>query len=187
MSRCYQAALGIDLDEMMGDRKSAKERYFKATKGNIRIFDDAAIYRRQIEDLCNRYKPGLVVIDQLDKIKGFDGDREDLKLGSIYQWARELAKQHCPVIAVSRANGTGEGVKWLTMSHVSGATTSKQAEADFIIGIGKTADTGMEFIRHINISKNKLAGDIDSDTKLRHGKADVRINPSIARYEDVGT
>ena len=32
----------------------------------------------------------MVIIDQIDKIKGFDGDREDLKLGAIYQWAREL-------------------------------------------------------------------------------------------------
>lgn len=187
MTRCYQAALGLTLDELMGDRTSAKEEYFKATRGNIRLFDDAAIYRRQVEDLCNRYKPGLVIIDQLDKIKGFDGDREDLKLGAIYQWARELAKQHCPVIAVSQANGTGEGVKWLTMSHVAGATTSKQAEADFIIGIGKTSDTGMELVRHINISKNKLAGDTDSDPKQRHGKADVLIDPEIGRYKDIGT
>ena len=64
----------------------------------------------------------------LDKIKGFNSDRDDLKLGFIYQWARELAKQYCPVIGVSQADGTGEGKKWLTMDNVSGAKTSKQAK-----------------------------------------------------------
>ena len=185
MIRCYQAATGKTLDELMGDRNAAKEEYFRLTRGNIRIFDDAAIYKRQIEDLCSRYKPAMVVIDQLDKIKGFDGDREDLKLGAVYQWARELAKQHCPVIAVSQANGTGEGVKWLNMSHVANAKTSKQAEADFIIGLGKTNDTALEYTRHLNISKNKLHGDPDSDPTRRHGRCDIIIEPTIARYHDV--
>ncbi len=187
MTRCYQAALGVTRDEIMGDRTNAKKQYLEITKGNIRIIDDPAIYRRQVEDFCKRYRPSMVVIDQLDKIKGFDGDREDLKFGAIYQWAREIAKTYCPVIGITQANGTGEGVKWLTMNHVSGATTSKQAEADFIIGIGKTNDTGMEYIRHINISKNKLTGDTDTDPRLRHGRADVRIDPEIARYKDIGT
>ncbi|MCL5460081.1 hypothetical protein M3M33_15700, partial [Loigolactobacillus coryniformis] len=83
-----------------------------------------------IEDLCSKYSPSLVVIDQIDKVKGFTGDREDLKLGAIYQWARELAKTHCPVIGVCQADGTAEGVKWLNMGHVTSAKTTKQAEAD---------------------------------------------------------
>lgn len=186
MTRCYQAALGVTLEELMRDRQVSKHRYFEETKGNIRIFDDASIHKRQIEDLCSRLKPGLVVIDQIDKLKGFDGDREDLKLGSIYQWARELAKSYCPVIAVCQADGSGDGQKWLTMSNVANAKTSKQAEADFIIGIGKTYDEALEYTRHINISKNKLQGDPDTNPELRHGRTDVRIEPQIARYVDIG-
>ncbi len=186
MIRCYQAALGVSLNTLMRDRNEAKRRYFEKTKGNIRIFDDASIYRRQVEELCNRYEPGLVIFDQIDKLKGFDGDREDLRLGSVYQWAREIAKRYCPVIGVSQADGQGEGVKWLTMAHVANAKTSKQAEADFIIGIGKTNDSGMEFVRHINISKNKLHGDEDSVAEQRHGRTDVIIDPQVARYKDIG-
>ena len=186
MSRLYQASLGITTDELMGDRNESKRRYFHNTKGNIKLFDDASVYKRQIEDLCSKYSPSLVVIDQIDKIKGFTGDREDLKLGAIYQWARELAKTYCPVIGVCQADGTAEGVKWLNMGHVTSAKTSKQAEADFIIGIGKTNEQGKEFTRYINISKNKLHGDVDSDPKLRHGFCEVIIEPEIARYREVG-
>jgi replicative DNA helicase len=184
--RCYQAALGLKLPELFEDRDRVQREYLEVTRGNIRIFDDASIYRRQVEDICERYSPGLVIFDQIDKLKGFTGDREDLKLGAIYQWAREIAKKHCPVIGVCQADGTADGAKWLTMAHVASAKTSKQAEADFIIGIGKTNADGMEYVRHVNISKNKLQGDEDSDPEQRHGKTDIIIEPQIARYRDVG-
>ena len=187
MSRLYQASLGATTEEVMRDRNESKQRYFKNTKGNIRLFDDASIFKRQIEDLCAKYSPSLVVIDQIDKIKGFDGDREDLKLGAIYIWARELAKQYCPVIGVCQADGTAEGVKWLNMGHVTSAKTSKQAEADFIIGIGKTNEQDMENTRYISICKNKLHGDPDTDPTRRHGFCEVIIEPQVARYRDIGT
>ena len=186
MIRCYQATLGLKLHELMRNRNEHKQRYLETTKGNLRIFDSANIYKRQVEDFCQRFKPALVIFDQIDKIKGFDGDREDLRLGIIYQWARELAKTYCPVIGVCQADGTGEGQKWLTMNNVANAKTAKQAEADFIIGIGKQHDPNYEYIRHINISKNKLSGDVDTIPELRHGRCDILIEPEIARYKDVG-
>lgn len=186
MSRLYQASLGVTTEQLMRDRNESKRRYFANTKGNIRIFDDASVFKRQIEDLCSKYSPALVVIDQIDKVKGFDGDREDLKLGAIYIWARELAKKYCPVIGVCQADGTAEGVKWLNMGHVTSAKTSKQAEADFIIGIGKTNEQGMENTRYISICKNKLHGDPDTNPSLRHGFCEVIIEPTVARYRDIG-
>jgi len=71
------------------------------------------------------------------------------------------------------------------MDNVSNAKTSKQAEADWILGIGKTHDPAMQDVRYFNISKNKLAGDDDSDHALRHGRAEVLIKAEIARYEDI--
>ncbi len=186
MTRLYQAALGLTIDELMEDRQRSQENYTRLTRNNIKLFDDASIYKRHLEDLCEKHQPSLIVIDQIDKIKGFDGDREDLRLGKIYQWARELAKTYCPIIGVCQADGTAEGVKWLNMGHVTSAKTSKQAEADFIIGIGKTNEQGRELTRYINISKNKLTGDPDTLPELRHGFCEVVIDPIRARYKDVG-
>lgn len=70
------------------------------------------------------------------------------------------------------------------MENVANAKTAKQAEADWILGIGATHAEGFEFVRHLHLSKNKLTGDEDSDPDLRHGKCDVLIKPQIARYED---
>ncbi len=186
MTRLYQASLGLSMDELMADRQRSQQEYQRLTRSNIKLFDDASVYKRHLEDLCEKHQPALIVIDQIDKIKGFDGDREDLRLGKIYQWARELAKTYCPIIGVCQADGTAEGVKWLNMGHVTSAKTSKQAEADFIIGIGKTNEQGRELTRYINISKNKLTGDPDTLPELRHGFCEVVIDPIRARYKDVG-
>jgi hypothetical protein len=149
------------------------------------LFDSATIGRRDVERLVEQLNPSLVVYDQIDKIKGFANDREDLRLGSIYQWARELAKGSHASLGVCQADGHAEGVRYLTMEHVANAKTAKQAEADFILGIGKAADQELASARFLNISKNKLLGDADSRQELRHGRFEVLIEPTVARYRDV--
>lgn len=183
--RIYQASLGVTTKELVSDLTGNKQKFLDATGGRIKIYDSATIHKHQVERLCKEYQPALVVFDQIDKIQGFDSDREDLRLGAIYIWAREIAKSYCPVIAVCQADGTGEGVKWLTMGHVSSAKTSKQAEADWILGIGKAHDPGLEYVRFLNVSKNKLTGDEDSEPSMRHGRVEVLIEPDIARYRDI--
>jgi hypothetical protein len=89
--------------------------------------------------------------------------------------AREMAKQYCPVIAVSQASDSGSNKMWLTESDVAESKTSKAAEADLIIGIGKTDQS--DNLRGLNILKNKLEGG--------HPKITCRIKPDVARYEDL--
>lgn len=183
--RCYQAALGLDQTTLFKDIAKNAEVYQHLTNNNIKIVDNASIYRSEVDRIVKQVQPALIVFDQIDKVKGFTADREDLRLGSIYQWARELAKTYCPVIAVCQSDGSGEGKKWLTMENVANAKTSKQAEADWILGIGKTNDLGMEYVRHLHLSKNKLSGDECTIPALRHGRRDVIIQPEIARFIDI--
>jgi hypothetical protein len=166
------------------DKKDSNLRYHALVKGKLKIYDSASITKAQVERVCKEWQPSAIIFDQLDKVKGFVGDREDLRLGTIYQWARELAKTYGPVIGVCQAEGTAEGKKWLTMDNVANAKTAKQAEADWILGIGATHQDGFEFIRHFHASKNKLSGDEDTDPTMRHGKFDAIIEPTTARYKD---
>ena len=182
--RYMQAALGCSLSNLYSDRKRSYDRYMEITKGKILLKDSATITKRQVEEICRNYKPSLIIFDQIDKIKGFDADREDLRLGSIYIWARELAKQYCPVIGVCQADVSGEGKKWLTMDSVANSKTSKAAEADWILGIGTVHDEGLKFVRYLHLSKNKLSGDEDTKPEMRHGRMEVIIQPEVARYRD---
>jgi len=184
--RCHQAMLGATIKDLFGNnRQTNKEKYEEVTQNRIKILnleDSGSIQR--IEYILNETKPALIIFDQIDKIRGFKADRYDLQLKSLYQWARELAKKHAPVIAVSQAGGTGEGKVWLTMDDVDSSKTAKQGEADWILGIGKEQDNTSN-MRFLNISKNKLLGDKDTLPDLRHGNAQVLIKPEIARYEEL--
>lgn len=185
MLRVYQAYFGITLEELYSNIPKYQKLFQEQTKGRFKLLDLASIDRKTVEKVCKKLNPSLIIFDQIDKLKGFDADRKDLVLGAIYQWARELAKTYGPVIGVCQADGTGENVRYLTMGHVADAKTAKQAEADWILGIGTIHDTGWESVRFLNISKNKLMGDADSDPKKRHGHMEVLIKPEIARYQDL--
>lgn len=183
--RIIQATLGATTKAINERPDKASEAYRQATKGKIKLIDNATLNHHSLRRICQQEGPSLLVIDQIDKLHGASQDRKDLELGEIYQGARELAKSFCPVIGVCQADGTAEGEKWLHMGHVSNAKTSKQAEADFIIGIGKVFDTNFRDIRFVNISKNKLTGDTDSLPHARHAQFSVLIKPDVAKYEDL--
>ena len=186
MLRLYQAYFGVTLQQLISNAKQYKVEWARTVGDRFRLVDSAAISKSQVErTLEARNDVGLILFDQIDKIKGFEADRKDLALGATYQWARELAKLYAPCIGVCQADGTGEGQKWLTMQNVADAKTSKQAEADWIAGIGKSHNPNEESIRFINLSKNKLQGDSDTVPELRHGRFEVLIEPQTARYKDI--
>jgi len=183
--RVYQAALGMTVKELFSDKVNNKQRYLNTTGNRIQILDfEDSSNKARIEAVLKQYNPALIIFDQIDKIRGFKGERNDLELKQIYQWAREIAKTYAPVIAVSQASGEAEGKLFLTMDMVDGSKTAKQGEADWILGIGKETDNTSR-IRYFNISKNKLIGDEDTLPDLRHGSSQVILKADVARYVDV--
>jgi len=183
--RIYQAYFGQTLQQLR-DTKASNNGIYKDEVGNrIKLLDtvDSSNYKR-IEEIIKASNPALIIFDQIDKIKGFKADRNDLELKQIYQWAREIAKTHAPVIAISQASGEAEGKLWLTMDMVDSSKTAKQGEADWILGIGKEQDNTSR-MRYFNITKNKLVGDEDTLPDMRHGQGQILIKPEIARYEDI--
>lgn len=183
--RCYQAVLGITAESLFGDIDRNQALFETKTGKRIKIYDfEDSSRANRIETILKESNPALIIFDQIDKIKGFKGDRNDLELKAIYQWAREIAKTYAPVIAICQASGEAEGKLWLTMDMVDSSKTAKQGEADWILGIGKEQDNTSRY-RYLNITKNKLLGDADSLPELRHGSVQVLIKPEIARYEDL--
>jgi replicative DNA helicase len=183
--RVYQATLGLTTQALFADKPTNKARYRAITNNRIKILDfEDSSSKHRIESVLKQYNPALIIFDQIDKIRGFKGDRNDLELKQIYQWAREISKTYAPVIAVSQASGEAEGKLFLTMDMVDGSKTAKQGEADWILGIGKEQDNTSRS-RYFNITKNKLIGDKDTSPDLRHGSTQVLIKPEIARYEDI--
>lgn len=184
--KLYQSALGATLPQLLADPIKAEAKFQEVTQGKIKLYDSDIIFKSKVEAVVKKWKPSVVIFDQIDKIKGFEADREDLKLGAIYEWARGLAKKYeCVIIGVCQADGTAEGVTYLNMGHASNSKTSKQAEADFIIGIGMQNDPAYQYTRYISVMKNKLYGDADTEQSMRHGRMEILIRPERGRYEDI--
>jgi KaiC/GvpD/RAD55 family RecA-like ATPase len=185
MKRCYQAYFGLPQATILANLSHYKTKFEEVFKGKLQIKDDANISKKQVEEVCRRHNPSLIIFDQIDKISGFDAERYDLKMKAIYQWARELAKTYGPVIAVCQAGGTADNKKYLQMNDVDSSHTAKQGEADWMLGIGKIDKDGMEEVRYFSVPKNKLDGDPNYNKEdRRHDKWEVIIKPEIARYED---
>ena len=133
-----------------------------------------------IQDLdshCEKYKPDIIVIDQLDKI-GIGGtfSRGDEKLRAIYSGAREISKRRqCCVIAISQASADAHNRSSISFDMMENSKTGKAAEADLIIGIGRNINIDpTDRTRHLCISKNKITG--------FHGMVGCTINTQLSRY-----
>lgn len=182
--RLYSAYFGATEGELYKERGKFSALWRDSLGSRLKFVDNPIISRRDIDLLCKRIKPGLIIFDQLDKVVGFEAERYDLLMKSKYQWARELAKQYGPVIGVSQAGGSAEGKRYLDMNDVDSSHTAKQGEADWVLGIGKDSDEGLKRVRYLSVCKNKLPGHPDKIEELRHAKVEVFINESKAIYED---
>lgn len=181
--RLYQALYNLTLDELRSKIHEVEKHFEENYRKRFWLYDDASISTRNVSSILDSYQPSLIIFDQLDKIKGFKEDRQDIELGELYIWAREIAKKYCPVIGVCQAGATAHNKQWIDMNDVVNAKTSKQAEADWLLGIGATEHGGN--IRFLNIPKNKLVGGSECLPEYRHGKLNALIIPERARYEDI--
>lgn len=176
--RLMESSLGWNTDQLKVDYRKTLSLYLEKTKGNIKLVDDAMLTHWELKRYVEELEPALICVDQLDKIKGFKADRNDLAVSAIYTFLREVAKKYnIPVMGVTQAAESAEGKKWLTTKDIAESKTGKPSEADLLIGIGKSNDEGYGNLRYLNILKNKGTGKDDF-------KIECRFRKDTGRYED---
>ena len=160
--RAIQAWNGWSAKEVEAKPEEAVAR-FSAIKDRFIMKDVQEWDFSKVDRYITRFKPDIVIIDQLDKVNidgSFNSSHE--KLREVYRRAREMAKRHeCALVAVSQASADAEGRTRLDFSMMENSKTGKAAEADLIIGIGKhgqSDDGEPDTMRFLNVSKNKLSG-----------------------------
>jgi replicative DNA helicase len=170
---CYT---GMTREEIIKEKDIAK-RIWAEIKDNISMFDTVDWSIEDIDAHCEKHKPDIIVIDQLDKIN-VTGTfaRTDEKLRKIYTNIREIAKRReCAVIAISQASADADNRNSISFSQMENSKTGKAAEADLIIGIGKnTTSDPSDRTRTLCVSKNKING--------YHGEPHCMIRKEISRY-----
>lgn len=182
--RIMQSALGVDRAAIESNITYAYEQYAKAVGkvDKIKVLDNAILHKADVEEVLRNYKGGLIIIDQLWKVRGFEKEAstEVDRQTRLFAWARSLAKIHGPVITVHQADGTAEGQLWIEMNQLYGSKTGIQGEADAIITLGKSHESGYENIRGLYVPKNKMVGD---DPAFRNGKFEITIQGDIGRFK----
>ena len=171
---CYT---GMTRDEIIQDKEVTQEIWGEI-KDNISMFDTVDWSIEDIDAHCEKHKPDIIVIDQLDKIN-ITGTyaRTDEKLRQVYTSVREIAKRReCAIIAISQASAEAHNRNSISFNQMENSKTGKAAEADLIIGIGRNANIDTEnTIRTLCVSKNKING--------YHGEPVCTIRREISRYE----
>lgn len=184
MMRVIQAFHGVTTRALLDDVSRYEQEFKDAGGDRFLVLDDDSPFKTvsKLTRLFKELNPGLIIFDQLDKVHGFENEREDLRIGRLYEWARDLAKEYCPVISISQISEAGEGVKWLNNSMLRGSKTDKAGEADYIVLVGKDNEPGKDLDRFITIGKNKLFGGPETLEAHRHGNFELQIDPAHARY-----
>ena len=176
--RAISCFTGYNREQIAENTEDAQAEWIKI-KDNIKMIDTVDWTIDDIDSHCEKHKPDIIVIDQLDKInvKGTFA-RTDEKLRAIYTGAREIAKRReCVVIAISQASADAHNRDHISFDMMENSKTGKAAEADLIIGIGnRTSNDPTNNTRVLNISKNKITG--------WHGDPSCIIDKYLSRYTD---
>lgn len=182
--RIQQAATARTTSAMLDDLARQQADYIAAvgSKDRIKVVDDKRIHIRDVEEILKNKKASLIIFDQLWKVFGFEKESagEVDRQTRLFSWAREIASLYGPVITVHQADGSASGQLWIEMNQLYGSKTGIQGEADAIITLGRSNDSGYENIRGLYVPKNKMFG---TDPALRNGKFEITIQPEIARFK----
>ena len=185
--RLRSAVLQRDIDDILADPVKAQKDYAQRGGERILLYDKSYMTTQYVEERIKRNegKIGLILFDQLWKIRGASKSNNDfMQMAHVYAWARDICKQHAPVITVHQADAQGYNVKYMSMDHLFGSNIPIQGEADAIIMIGRCTDgSTRDNVRHIHVPKNKLPK--GSDPFNRNRKFDVYIDHDLVRYRDV--
>jgi replicative DNA helicase len=184
--RVYQSALCRSTADITSRPDEAEDHYDKLIGANrIRITDGSVNSVHALDSLFVELNPCLIVFDQLDKVEGFyKTEKEVERLGKIYKWAREVARNYGPVITISQLSADADDPSYDgSYTALRGSKVDKPGELDVIITIGK--DKSGKFPEHarvLTLTKNKALGPLNEDK--RHATHLVYIDPVHARYYD---
>jgi replicative DNA helicase len=153
----------------------------------IKVVNAVSFNQRMVEDMCKHGNVGVIIIDQLRKVRGHEKrtSSEVERLELTYQWARELAKKYAPVITVHQLKGEAEGVAYPTMSMLYGSTTAIQGEVDSLIMLGRNHSDANPNMRYISIVKSKEASGPKVDPSLSEGKDTLELIPHLGKFEEL--
>jgi len=160
-SRISQSATGMTKQEIIDDPAKFMALWKGSNARNkIKIYDRGLMFTNDMERVLKKYKAGLIIVDQLWKCKmpGKSSEGEVTRVGLVFNWGREMAKIHAPLITVHQADATAVGQMWIEQNQLHMSKIGVQGEMDAIITLGRSLDPSMATTRGLYTPKNKISG-----------------------------
>lgn len=181
--RIISSLLGVTHADLLLDKAGHWDTYVRELGGDedkIMIIDKHDLHINDIEWWLKQVDTGLIIIDQLRKVKGFEESAGVNRLEHLFNLAREWSKEYAPLITVTQLGGLAENVAYPDMSALYESKTAVQGEMDAIINIGRVAGSVPAEARYLNVVKNKLP--TPRNSALRNGRWEVTLLQDIARF-----
>jgi archaellum biogenesis ATPase FlaH len=132
---------------------------------------------REITGLIEKYKPHVLVLDQLRNLN-MKQDNYVLALENAAKQARQWAKRYsCVVVSVTQAGDSAGGKAVLDMGDVDFSNTGIPSQADLMIGLGAGEAQAKAGELVISLPKNKISG--------RHEYFACMVEPQLSKIVSI--
>lgn len=164
-------------EEVLKDLPSAVAQARRYGAERITFRDMAPGSLAEVDRLVRRYKPDLLIVDQMRNLAGGKSENMTQRLDSTMQGLRAIGKRHSvAVLSTTQAGDSARDKAILDDGDVDNSNTGVSAGCDVLIGMGATPIMRDAGERRLNIIKNKLGG--------QHGFVDVSLDPITLAFKD---
>jgi len=158
---------GKSKSEIKADPAGAQRACDEANYGLLTFADLAPGTFPRIRNLCKRYDPDVVVLDQLSNINVNVG-RNESKSGNLEEAAKQargIAKRfELLMVSVSQAADSATGKIVLGRGDVHNSNIGIPGQVDLMVGIGADEQMESRGLREVTFVKNKISGNHDHFT-----------------------
>lgn len=186
--RIYQAALGVDMDELvaMSNAGTLRERYESVVGrvDRIRVKDMHGASFAQIEQVIEAMRPCVVVWDMMANFRlgssSGGGNKAD-EIEEKWQVAREMAVRHDFVsLGTVQISNEGGNMLYPPYSALKDSKTGIQGATDIILMLGALDSPEMAQLRGFSTPKNKY----QMPGKPSHVQSEVYFHASKCQFQD---
>lgn len=180
--RGVQAFKHVGRKEVMANHAEYTKECMQWGYDNIKFFGGIDTGDHIIQVL-KEFKPRLAIVDiatdvevQMERHYGSEGVGY---LKSLFKWYRRLGHRFdTSMLCVGQGTGEIANKRYPNLTDVYGSRSAVQGALDYAIGIGrKTDDAAKEYIRYLNIPKNKLHDGFKA-------KAAVQFDAEVCQWSD---
>ena len=186
--RCVQALIGATSQELIENPVAVAQAYNMYVEEHgepFHFYWKTNMTTRFVEETLKKHNPGLIIIDQLWNIEGFQDSSTSTEMyTALARWVRRVAAI-APTISLHQADGTSIGQKFLEMNQLYGSKIGMQGAMDAIITIGRPIGESVnDRERGLYIPKNKLPGGPSPyDATQKYQRWTVYIDHEKALYQ----